>query len=100
MKNEGKKVSVSIDSYVKSTEFYNNFLVQPIKEGLRIDFAERVDKHDAIKVSVKRTICIQADMMQPFLVDIIRAMLKYEERYKDGKGLNAPRISERQVDGQ
>lgn len=100
MSNEEKKVSVSIDSYAKNAEFYKNFLVQPIKGGLRMDFADREDKHDAIKVLVKRTICIEADMMRSFFFDITRAMLNYEECYKDGKGLKAQEMPKEQVDEQ
>ena len=100
MSSEGKKVSVSVDSYAKNVERYKNFLVQPIKEGLRIDFADREDKRDAINVLVRRAICIEAEMMRPFFYDITRAMLSYEEQYKDGKGLKAQEVLKRQEDGQ
>ena len=91
MSSKEKKFSISVDPKVKSSTFYQYFLVTSTEEGLRIDLAVADEKKDEINLSVKDSIAISADQMLQFTVEIIRELVDYENRYHNGKGFSLPK---------
>lgn len=85
---EKKKISISIDPNNVKSEPYKEFLFRSSEDLFFIDFAERTDTKDEVKVSIKETISIPANIMRKFVYMAIDEMVKYEKKYKNGYGFN------------
>lgn len=90
MESEAKKFSVSIDPQVKPPKSFFYFLVRSSEDALYIDLAEKEETDSEIVVTIKESVAISSDVMLNFTVDILKELIEYEKKYKNGKGLPQP----------
>jgi hypothetical protein len=57
------------------------------EKELEIDFATIKDEKGKKNISIEESITLDADVMQPLLMLLIDVMTKYEDEFKNGKGL-------------
>ena len=89
-KKKDKSFSVTISKEAKSPKKYEYFLIDATEEYLKFDVAQKNETADSIDLIVKQSFAIPADSMKSFCLDVIEALIKYEAKYKNGKGLALP----------
>lgn len=83
---EKKKLSLSIESDITEPTLYHDFLIRSSEDALFIDFAKREESTSEVTIKVKESVAIPADQMKTFMLRILKELIVYEKKYKNGKG--------------
>ncbi len=81
-----KQIVVNLTANPADAKTYDVFLMKTDEEYLEIQLCTRAEDKDTVTFDVKEIFKIAADSMFPFCMDLVQALVDYEQKYRNQKG--------------